>query len=82
LTIILEDIFTAIKIDHPNFTQTIPQNDGSLTWFFEQAEGNFNNRNGSVLFYHGVEMPAPKPSFQSGRILSVGLRKHTSKLHM
>jgi acetylglutamate synthase len=57
LTNIPEDIFTAIKKDYPSLAWTIREDDENLTWFFEKADGTFNNGNGSVLFYHGIDDP-------------------------
>ncbi|KAH7313693.1 Aspartate/glutamate/uridylate kinase [Stachybotrys elegans] len=49
-----ENIFLAIKKEHPALYWMVPEEDENLTWFFEKADGSFN-RNGSVLFYYGCD---------------------------
>ncbi|KAK1247925.1 hypothetical protein MKX07_000813 [Trichoderma sp. CBMAI-0711] len=55
LTNVAENVFAAIKKDHPSLVWTVSENDENLTWFFEKADGSFN-RNGSVLFYYGCDL--------------------------
>lgn len=55
LTNIAENVFVAIKKDYPSLVWTVNEADENLTWFFEKADGSFNN-NGSVLFYYGCDM--------------------------
>ncbi|KAF4450108.1 N-acetyl-gamma-glutamyl-phosphate reductase [Fusarium austroafricanum] len=54
LSNIAENIFTAIKEDHPSFIWTVSEHDENLTWFFEKADGSFR-RNGNVLFYRSTD---------------------------
>lgn len=53
LTNVAENVFAAIKKDNPSLVWTVNGADENLTWFFEKADGSFNNNNGSVLFYYG-----------------------------
>ncbi|KJZ72571.1 Protein arg-6 [Hirsutella minnesotensis 3608] len=55
LTNIAENVFAAIKKDYPSMVWTVNEADENLTWFFEKADGSFNN-NGSVLFYYGCDL--------------------------
>ncbi|KAK5991123.1 N-acetyl-gamma-glutamyl-phosphate reductase [Cladobotryum mycophilum] len=55
LTNVAENLFVAIKKDYPALAWTVSENDENLTWFFEKADGSFNN-NGSVLFYYGCDL--------------------------
>lgn len=55
LSNVMENIFTAIKKDHPALVWTVSQQDENLTWFFEKADGSFL-QNGSVLFYYGCDL--------------------------
>lgn len=55
LTNIAENVFAAIKKDYPSLVWTVNEADENLTWFFEKADGSFNN-NGSVLFYYGCDL--------------------------
>lgn len=55
LTNVAENVFAAIKKDHPSLVWTVSENDENLTWFFEKADGSFS-RNGSVLFYYGCDL--------------------------
>ncbi|KOS21082.1 Protein arg-6 [Escovopsis weberi] len=66
LTNVAENIFAAIKKDFPVLAWTVSENDENLTWFFEKADGSFNN-NGSVLFYYGCDFrsAALDPVYQS-----------------
>ncbi|KAL7948402.1 acetylglutamate kinase [Trichoderma barbatum] len=54
LTNMAENVFAAIKKDHPSLVWTVSESDENLTWFLEKADGSFN-RNGSVLFYYGCD---------------------------
>ncbi|KAI9149165.1 Acetylglutamate kinase [Paramyrothecium foliicola] len=51
----VENIFAAIKKDHPALVWTVGEEDENLTWFYEKAEGSFR-KNGSVLFYNGCDL--------------------------
>ncbi|KAF7536373.1 hypothetical protein G7Z17_g13060 [Cylindrodendrum hubeiense] len=55
LSNIAENVFDAIKKDHPSLVWTVSEEDENLTWFFEKADGSFN-KNGSVLFYYGCDL--------------------------
>ncbi|KAM0453455.1 hypothetical protein ACHAO4_005048 [Trichoderma viride] len=55
LSNVMENIFTAIKKDHPTLVWTVSEEDENLTWFFEKADGSFS-KNGSVLFYYGCDL--------------------------
>ncbi|UPK91590.1 hypothetical protein LCI18_002525 [Fusarium solani-melongenae] len=55
LSNVAENVFTAIKKDHPSLAWTVSEEDENLTWFFERADGSFN-KNGSVLFYYGCDL--------------------------
>ncbi|KAI8681644.1 Protein arg-6, mitochondrial [Fusarium keratoplasticum] len=55
LSNIAENVFAAIKKDHPSLAWTVSEEDENLTWFFEKADGSFN-KNGSVLFYYGCDL--------------------------
>lgn len=52
LSNVAENVFAAIKRDHPTLVWTVSEEDENLTWFFEKADGSFK-KNGSVLFYYG-----------------------------
>ncbi|KAJ6786263.1 hypothetical protein PWT90_00803 [Aphanocladium album] len=55
LTNVAENVFAAVKKDHPQLVWTVSENDENLTWFFEKADGSFSH-NGSVLFYYGCDL--------------------------
>lgn len=55
LSNIAENVFAAIKKDHPTLIWTVSEEDENLTWFFEKADGTFN-KNGNVLFYYGCDL--------------------------
>ncbi|KAI5464039.1 N-acetyl-gamma-glutamyl-phosphate reductase [Mariannaea sp. PMI_226] len=55
LSNIAENVFAAIKKDHPSLVWTVSEEDENLTWFFEKADGSFN-KNGNVLFYYGCDL--------------------------
>lgn len=55
LSNVAENVFAAIKKDHPSLAWTVSEEDENLTWFFEKADGSFN-KNGSVLFYYGCDL--------------------------
>ena len=50
-----ENVFAAIKKDHPTLVWTVSEEDENLTWFFERCDGSFN-KNGNVLFYYGCDL--------------------------
>ncbi|KAH6973471.1 Aspartate/glutamate/uridylate kinase [Ilyonectria sp. MPI-CAGE-AT-0026] len=55
LSNIAENVFDAIKKDHPRLVWTVSEEDENLTWFFEKADGSLN-KNGNVLFYYGCSL--------------------------
>ncbi|EQK97714.1 arg-6 protein [Ophiocordyceps sinensis CO18] len=55
LTNVAENVFAAVKKDYPSLVWTVNGADENLTWFFEKADGSFNN-NGSLLFYYGCDL--------------------------
>lgn len=54
LTNVADNVFAAIKKDHPSLVWTVNQADENLTWFYDKAEGIRHN-NGNALFYYGCE---------------------------
>ncbi|KAL6905007.1 Aspartate/glutamate/uridylate kinase [Trichoderma evansii] len=55
LSNVVENIFTAIRKDHPALVCTVSKEDENLAWFFEKADGGFL-KNGNVLFYYGCDL--------------------------
>lgn len=41
LSNVAENVFAAIKRDHPTLIWTVSEEDENLTWFFEKADGSF-----------------------------------------
>lgn len=66
LSNIAENVFAAIKKDHPSLVWTVSEEDENLTWFFEKADGSLN-KNGNVLFYYGCDLrsDALRPAYES-----------------
>ncbi|KAL4782726.1 hypothetical protein BJX76DRAFT_332078 [Aspergillus varians] len=54
LTNVADNVFAAIKKDHPKLVWTVKEDDENLTWFFDKADGSLS-REGEVLFWYGVE---------------------------
>lgn len=54
LTNIADNVFAAIKKDHPKLAWKVKQDDENLTWFFDKADGS-TTKNGDVLFWYGIE---------------------------
>ncbi|KAL4794388.1 hypothetical protein BDV19DRAFT_379510 [Aspergillus venezuelensis] len=54
LTNVADNVFAAIKKDHPKLVWTVKEDDENLTWFFDKADGSLS-RDGEVLFWYGVE---------------------------
>jgi N-acetyl-gamma-glutamyl-phosphate reductase / acetylglutamate kinase len=54
LTNVADNVFAAIKKDHPKLVWTVKEDDENLTWFFDKAEGSFS-KEGEVMFWYGVE---------------------------
>ncbi|KAJ4254297.1 Protein arg-6, mitochondrial [Fusarium torreyae] len=55
LSNIAENVFAAIKKEHPALVWVVSEEDENLTWFFEKADGSYN-RNGNVLFFYGCDL--------------------------
>ncbi|KAL4805900.1 hypothetical protein BDV18DRAFT_152549 [Aspergillus unguis] len=54
LTNVADNVFAAIKKDHPKLVWTVKEDDENLTWFFDKADGSLS-REGEVLFWYGIE---------------------------
>ncbi|KAG9238627.1 hypothetical protein BJ875DRAFT_23477 [Amylocarpus encephaloides] len=54
LTNIADNVFAAIKKDHPKLVWTVKEDDENLTWFFDKAEGSLS-KDGEVMFWYGIE---------------------------
>jgi N-acetyl-gamma-glutamyl-phosphate reductase/acetylglutamate kinase len=54
LTNIADNVFAAIKKDHPRLVWTVKEDDENLTWFFDKAEGSLS-KDGEVMFWYGIE---------------------------
>jgi len=54
LTNVADNVFAAIKKDHPKLVFTVKEDDENLTWFFDKAEGSFT-KDGQVMFWYGIE---------------------------
>ncbi|CAG8950084.1 hypothetical protein HYFRA_00008318 [Hymenoscyphus fraxineus] len=54
LTNIADNVFAAIKKDHPKLVWTVKEDDENLTWFFDKSDGSIS-KNGEVMFWYGVE---------------------------
>lgn len=54
LTNVADNVFAAIKKDHPKLVWTVKEDDENLTWFFDKAEGSLS-KEGEVLFWYGIE---------------------------
>ncbi|KAK2075395.1 hypothetical protein P8C59_009524 [Phyllachora maydis] len=54
LTNVADNIFTAMKKDHPTLVWTVYQDDENLTWFWGKADGTLTN-SGDVIFWYGIE---------------------------
>ncbi|KAL1893418.1 Protein arg-6, mitochondrial [Ceratocystis pirilliformis] len=54
LSNVSDNVFSAIKKANPNLAWTVSSEDENLTWFFEKADGHFN-QNGTLLFWYGLE---------------------------
>ncbi|KAK4192441.1 protein arg-6, mitochondrial [Podospora australis] len=84
LTNIADNIFTALKKEHPQLVWTVKEDDENLGWFFDKADGSLTN-DGSVMFYYGVENPQEvvklmKDFTQNGRAM-LGNSNLESRLH-
>ncbi|OBT55915.1 N-acetyl-gamma-glutamyl-phosphate reductase/acetylglutamate kinase [Pseudogymnoascus sp. 24MN13] len=54
LTNVADNVFAAIRKDHPKLVFTVKEDDENLTWFFDKAEGSFT-KDGHVMFWYGTE---------------------------
>ncbi|KAL5606373.1 hypothetical protein BROUX41_002790 [Berkeleyomyces rouxiae] len=54
LSNVSDNVFSAIKKANPNLAWTVSSEDENLTWFFEKADGHFN-QDGTLLFWYGLE---------------------------
>ena len=52
LSNVAENVFAAIRKDHPALVWVAGEDDENRTWFFEKADGAFN-RDGVTFFYYG-----------------------------
>jgi N-acetyl-gamma-glutamyl-phosphate reductase/acetylglutamate kinase len=53
LTNVADNVFAAIKKDHPKLVWTVKEDDENLTWFFDKAEGSLS-KEGEVMFWYGI----------------------------
>ncbi|TAQ89671.1 hypothetical protein B7494_g2013 [Chlorociboria aeruginascens] len=53
LTNIADNVFAAIKKDHPKLVWTVKEDDENLTWFFDKSEGSLS-KDGEVMFWYGI----------------------------
>lgn len=60
LTNVADNVFAAIRKDHPRLVWTVRQDDENLTWFFDKADGSFS-RGSEAMFWYGVEDAAEVP---------------------
>ncbi|RFU31182.1 hypothetical protein B7463_g5185, partial [Scytalidium lignicola] len=54
LTNVADNVFSAIKKDHPKLVWTVKEDDENLTWFFDKADGSFS-KSGEVMFWYGID---------------------------
>ncbi|KXH62044.1 N-acetyl-gamma-glutamyl-phosphate reductase [Colletotrichum nymphaeae SA-01] len=54
LSNVTENVFHAIKKDHPKLVWTVSEEDENLTWFFDKADGSFSSK-GNQLFWYGID---------------------------
>ncbi|KAL1882050.1 hypothetical protein VTK73DRAFT_2764 [Phialemonium thermophilum] len=54
LTNVADNVFTALKKEHPKLVWTVKEDDENLAWFFDKADGSIA-RNGDVMFWYGIE---------------------------
>jgi N-acetyl-gamma-glutamyl-phosphate reductase/acetylglutamate kinase len=54
LTNVADNVFAAIKKDHPKLVWTVKGDDENLTWFFDKAEGSLS-KDGEVMFWYGID---------------------------
>jgi len=51
---VMDDVFNAIKKDHPKLFWTAPADDEDQAWHFERSDGTFTG-SGKSLFWYGVK---------------------------
>ncbi|TQS37242.1 hypothetical protein Golomagni_02291 [Golovinomyces magnicellulatus] len=49
-----DNVFSAVKKDHPKLVWTVPQDDENLTWFFDKADGSIAKKD-DILFWYGIQ---------------------------
>ncbi|KHJ35100.1 putative n-acetyl-gamma-glutamyl-phosphate reductase acetylglutamate kinase [Erysiphe necator] len=54
LTNTADNVFAAIKKDHPKLVWKVRQDDENLTWFFDKADGS-TSKDDEVFFWYGIE---------------------------
>lgn len=54
LTNVADNVFAAIKKDHPKLVWTVKEDDENLTWFFDKADGSLS-KDGEVMFWYGID---------------------------
>lgn len=84
LTNVADNIFTALRKEHPSLVWTVREDDENLGWFFDKADGSVT-RNGSVMFWYGIEngdevVQLMKDFNQNGRAM-LGDSNLESRLH-
>jgi len=71
LSNVAENVFAAIKKDHPSLFWTVSSEDENLTWFFDKADGSWTH-NGNVLFYYGCDLRSDSLSSIVNEFMSQG----------
>lgn len=84
LTNVADNIFTALRKEHPQLVWTVKEDDENLGWFFDKADGSIT-RNGDVMFWYGIEsedevVKLMKDFSQNGRAM-LGDSNLESRLH-
>jgi N-acetyl-gamma-glutamyl-phosphate reductase/acetylglutamate kinase len=54
LTNVADNVFAAIKKEHPKLVWTVKADDENLTYFFEKSEGSLS-KEGEVMFWYGLK---------------------------
>ncbi|KAJ4298754.1 Protein arg-6, mitochondrial [Collariella sp. IMI 366227] len=54
LSNVADNIFTALRKEHPSLVWTVKEDDENLGWFFDKADGSVT-RNGNVMFWYGID---------------------------
>ena len=84
LTNVADNIFTALRKEHPQLVWTVREDDENLGWFFDKAEGSVT-RAGGVMFWYGIDngtevVQLMKDFTQNGRAM-LGDSNLESRLH-